>query len=76
MADQIIPHGDLLVNASGNPIDILGSVDINIDMQDFKIIQNLKVLNHKTFRNVLLGRDFLTKFKNVEFDFVSDKVRI
>ena len=76
LADQINPHGDLLVNASGNPMDILGSVDINIDMQDFTVVQNLKVLNHKTFRNVLLGRDFLTKFKNVEFDFVNNKVRI
>ena len=27
LLDQINSHGDLLINASGNPMDILGSVD-------------------------------------------------
>ena len=57
-------------------MDIIGSVDVSVEMQGKSIVQNMKVLNSKTYRNVLLGRDFLAKFDNVEFDFVSNRIRI
>ena len=50
-------------------MDIMGSVNISLDKPDAAILHNFRVLNSKTYRNVLLGRDFLAKFDRIEFDF-------
>ena len=36
----------------------------------------MKVLDSKTYRNVILGRDFLEKFDSVEFYFMHNKVKL
>ena len=66
LRDRIIPNSDQLINASGHTIDIMGSVNISLDMPDAAILHNFRVLNSKTYRNVLLGRDFLAKFDRIE----------
>ena len=57
-------------------MDIMGSVNISLDMPDAATLHNFRVLNSKTYRNVLLGRDFLAKFDKLEFDFSTNRVRI
>ena len=65
-----------LVDASGNNMEIIGSIDVPITIGNNRFVQNLKVLNALTNRNIILGRDFLGKFDNVEFDFPQNKVRL
>ena len=65
-----------LVDASGNNMEIIGSMDVPIVIGKRKLVQNVKVLNALTNRNIILGRDFLGKFDNVEFDFPQNKVRL
>ena len=36
----------------------------------------MKILNSKSYRNVILGRDFLSKFSNVQFDFKKQRVKL
>ena len=57
-------------------MDIMGSVNISLYMPDAAIRHNFRVLNSKTYRNVLLGRDFLAKFDRIEFDLAKNRVRI
>ena len=38
--------------------------------------QNFKVLDSKSYNNVILGRDFMSKFPSVEFDFANGKVKL
>ena len=57
-------------------MSIAGSIDLNVHFLDFHVIQNMKVFNSKTFRNVILGRDFLSHFKTVEFDFELNLVKL
>lgn len=73
---NIIKSTHELIDASGNDMSIAGSVDLNVHSRDFRVVQNMKVLNSKTFRNVILGRDFLSHFKTVEFDFVGNRVKL
>ena len=54
-----------LIDASGNAMSIAGSIDLNVHFLDCHVIQNMKVFNSKTFRNVILERDFLSHFKTV-----------
>ena len=55
-------------------MEIIGSMDVPIVIGKRKLVQNLKVINALTNRNIILGRDFLGKFDNVEFDFPQNKV--
>ena len=57
-------------------MDIMGSVNISLDMPDAAILHNIRVLHSKTYLNVLLDRDFLAKFDRIEFDFAKNRVRI
>ena len=65
-----------LVDASGNNMEIIGSLDVPITIGNRSFVQNLKVLNALTNRHIILGRDFLGKFDNVEFDFPQNKVKL
>ena len=68
---------DGLINASGDDMDIVGVVDIPVVMQSKKkVIQEFQVLNSKTHSIVLLGRDYMSKFGTVEFDFTNKKVKL
>ena len=58
-----------LFNASGNKMDILGVVDIEVKSDKISpIVQEFKVLNTRTYSNILLGRDFMQQFGQVKFD--------
>ena len=48
-------HHDL-VDASGNGMSIKGSVGLQIAVKDHLIHQNMKMLNSKSYRNMILGR--------------------
>ena len=65
-----------LIDASGNKMNIIGSIDINIELNGIHLVQNMKVLNSKTFRNIILGRDFLSHFETVEFDFPKNRIKL
>ena len=36
----------------------------------------MKILNSKSYRNVILGRDFLSEFSNVQFGFKKQRVKL
>ena len=64
-----------LFNASGHEMDILGVVDIEVKRDDISpIVQEFKVLNTRTYSNILLGRDYLRKFGRATFDFERNRV--
>ena len=66
-----------LVNASGENMDIIGSVNIQVTINGLNpVVQEFKVLNNSSYNNILLGRDFMKLFGSVEFDFASNKVRL
>ena len=77
LEQNIVPSSHHLVNASGERMDIAGVVNIKIRLQGMKpMVHEFKVLNAKTFSNVLLGRDFMKLFGQVTFDFNANKVRL
>ena len=77
LVENITPCDDHLVNASGEKMDIAGVVKIDVQIRGTKSVKHeFKVLNAKTYSNVLLGRDFMKLFGSVTFDFVSNKVRL
>ena len=65
-----------IINASGEIMDISGSVELNISVAGVRSKQNFKVLNIETYTNVILGRDFMSKFHSIEFDLVNHKVKL
>ena len=70
-------NDDGIINASGNEMDIVGVVDIPVAMRNKKpVTQEFKVLNSKSHSIILMGRDFMSKFRTVKFDFVKKKVQL
>ena len=68
---------DVCVNASGDEMDIIGVVNIVVEIANLKpITHEFRVLNSKTYSNVLLGRDFMKLFETVTFDFKLNRVRL
>ena len=68
---------DGLINASGHDMDILGVVDIPVSMQNIKtVVQEFKVLNSKSHSIVLIGRDYMSRFGTVTFDFTKKRVQL
>ena len=57
-------------------MSIIGDLDISITTQGMNITQNMKVVNTKTYQNVILGRDFLTKFSLIEFNFIRNCIKL
>ena len=56
-------------------MDIAGITNIELRLQGMRPkVHEFKVLNAKTFSNVLLGRDFMKLFGKVTFDFNANKV--
>ena len=69
--------GNDILNVSGDEMDIVGVVDIPVVMQNGKtVVQEFKVLNSKSHAIVLLGRDYMSKFNTVKFDFKKKKVQL
>ena len=74
---EITPNSNNLVNASGERMDIAGVVKIRLQLPGFKpIIHEFKVLNAKTFSNVLIGRDLMRQFGTITFDFNKNMVQL
>ena len=72
-----LQEGDVLINASGKEMDIVGTVDIPVTMQNNKtVLQEFKVLNSRSFSIILMGRDYMSKFGTVTFDFQKKKVQL
>ena len=68
---------DIIINASGNEMDIIGVINIPVGIRNHKpVVQEFKVLNSKCHSIILMGRDFLSKFGTVKFDFVKKKVQL
>ena len=77
LAGAISTTNDGLVNASGDAMQVLGVVDIPVKIQNMRIITHqFVVINTKSFKNVLLGRDFMKRFKRATFDFNKNRVRL
>ena len=77
MEQKIRNNDNDLVNASGDKMDIVGVVDIEVKCTGMEpVVQPFKVLNTKTFSNILLGRDFMRRFGSVTFDFQKNGVKI
>ena len=61
-----------LTDALGNAMNIIGTVNISVSLNPNLVLnQNVKILNSRTYKHVLLGRDFLSHFRNIEFDFLN-----
>ena len=57
-------------------MQIRGSSVVEIFSKEHKFIQEVKILNSNSYGNVILGRDFLSKFSNVQFDFKKQRVKL
>ena len=67
----------LLINASGDKMDIMGVIKIPIRIGNLApIMQEFKVLNTKTYRNILIGRDYMKLFDTITFDLKNNRVRL
>ena len=57
-------------------MNIGGYIEVNIRIGKIDIRHSMQVLNSKTYRTVLLGRDFLSCFSAVHFDFRKNRVKL
>ena len=73
---KIIPFNNQLTDASGDNMQILGFSVVEVFIKGHKFTQEMKILNSKSYRNVILGRDFLSKFSNVQFDFKTQRLKL
>jgi len=65
-----------LINALGNDMNIMGSIDVEIRVNNKSISHNMKVLNSRSYRNILLGRDFLMHFSSIQFDLHKNRIKL
>ena len=57
-------------------MEISGAINISVGLKDVTLEHSLKVLDVNSHRNVILGRDFLSKFSVVEFDFSRNAIKL
>ena len=43
---------------------------------DPEMSHEFQVLNIRSYRSIIFGRDFLKRYKTAEFDFLSNKIKI
>ena len=69
---------DVLRDASDNQMDILGIARIKVHVcgSGKQFMHNFHILNQRTYRNVIMGRDLMRKFKSVTFDFERDAIHL
>ena len=72
----IQPTSNPIIDASSNCIKISGAINISVRLKDVTIEHSLKLLDVNSHRNVILGRDFLSKFSVVEFNFSSNAIKL
>ena len=78
LTQDIIPSKNHhLVNASGHSMDIVGTINIEVKFNGMiPLTHEFKVLNTKTYANILLGRDLMKIFGTVKFDFDNNRVQL
>ena len=77
MKDCIARGNNVLINASGHHMDILGIVKIPTRIGNAKlIVHEFKVLNLRTYSNILIGRDYMQLFERITYDFNRNSVRL
>ena len=69
---------DILHDASGNEMNIVGIAKIKVHVAgtNTDIVHDFRILNSRSYRNVILGRDLMKKFKVVTFDFKSNVISL
>eukprot|EP00794_Sanderia_malayensis_P008440 gene8440-9341_t len=67
-----------LIDASGNKMDIVGKVCIKVLIKGSRrpVFHEFRVVNTNMCTNILLGRDFLKRFRSVTFDFKTNRVKL
>ena len=74
---SIVKSKHNLVDASGNEMKIIGSVEIKVTLPRMAdCMHTFRVLDTNGPSNVLLGRDFMKKFGSVKFDFINNRVQL
>ena len=67
----------MLINASGDHMEIIGSVTISVTIPgSHPLNQAFQVLDSLSYSNILLGRDFMRQFGTVSFDFNKNKIEL
>ena len=75
--NKVSPCNGRFVNASGILMDIAGVVKLPVQLKGMKpVVHEFKVLNTKTYSNIIIGRDFMRLFGSVEFDFDRNRVHL
>ena len=72
----LLDSKDVLLDASDNKMDILGKVPLKVIIRgtNKEFIHEFQILNRRSYRNVILGRDAMSKFDEVTFDFSNDEI--
>ena len=77
MQHYIKRGNNVLINASGYQMDILGIVKIPTRIGNANlIVHEFKVLNSRTYSNILIGRDYMQLFDRITFDFNRNFVQL
>ena len=76
LSDTLHPSPNYVIDASGNNMDILGEIFINISAPNIDILQKMKVIDTTSYKHVILGRDFLEKFNSVAFNFSRNTIKL
>ena len=78
LSDNMKPTNDILRDASGNTMEILGVAKMKVHVigSSRTFIHEFNILNSRSNHNVIMGRDLMKKFGTVTFDFENDKISL
>ena len=77
LSQNIIQANHKLIDASGNTMDIIGSITTVVNFNRMRPINHeFKVLNSKTYTNILFGRDLMKMYRTVTFNFSNNRVQL
>ena len=76
LTEEIKTSQSTLRDASGNAMNILGVAKIRVHVigTDKIFDQDFNILNDRSYRSVIMGRDLMRKFRSVTFDFENDVI--
>ena len=57
-------------------MDIAGSISFDVFISGLRFRQEFQVLNAKTYKYILLGRDFLSHFITIQFNFADQRIKL
>ena len=65
-------------DASGNKMDILGTVKLKLKIIGCsqEVLHDFVVLNMRNYHSIIIGRDIMSVFKTIEFDFERNQIRL